>query len=145
MTPMKFLPVEEFEKRQKSVNRNQMLAITSSMMDKVGFQVNSFGFRLIVFDSLLKTKIRKSTSSKIRKRQLSWKKKETKHSTGKFMKSPRNITPKDFNLIQTLGMGFTDRLIWVRPRILRPWIPATGHCGLIEQFVEIKWANTKML
>jgi len=59
MTPMKFLPVEEFEKRQKSVNRNQMLAITSSMMDKVGFQVNSFGFRLIVFDLLLKTKLRK--------------------------------------------------------------------------------------
>ena len=71
MTPMKFLPVEEFEKHQKSVNRNQMLAITSSMMDKVGFQVISFGFRLIVFDSLLKTKIRKSTSLKIRKRQLS--------------------------------------------------------------------------
>ena len=71
MTPMKFLPVEEFEKRQKSVNRNQMLAITSSMMAKVGFQVNSFGFRLIVFDWLLKTKIRKQISLKIRKRLLS--------------------------------------------------------------------------
>ena len=71
MTPMKFLPVEEFEKRQKSVNRNQMLAITSSMMAKVGFQDNYFEFRLIVFDWLLKTKIRKQISLKIRKRLLS--------------------------------------------------------------------------
>ena len=38
-TPMKFLPVEEFEKRQKSIDPNKQLAIMSSMMAKVGFQV----------------------------------------------------------------------------------------------------------
>lgn len=39
MTPMKFLPIEEFEKRQKSIDPNNQLAITSSMMAKFGFQV----------------------------------------------------------------------------------------------------------
>ena len=39
MTPMKFLPIEEFEKRQKSINPNNKLAITSSLMAKVGFQI----------------------------------------------------------------------------------------------------------
>ena len=39
MTPMKFLPIEEFEKRQKSIDPNKQLAIMSSMMAKVGFQV----------------------------------------------------------------------------------------------------------
>ena len=37
MTPLKFLPVTEFEKRQKSINRNQTRAIMSSIMTKIGF------------------------------------------------------------------------------------------------------------
>ena len=36
-TPMKFLPVTEFENRQKSINRNQNLAIMRSAMTKIGF------------------------------------------------------------------------------------------------------------
>ena len=35
---MKFLPVTEFEKRQKSINRNQTQAIMSSAMAKIGFE-----------------------------------------------------------------------------------------------------------
>ena len=38
---MKFLPIVEFEKRQKSINRNQTRAIMNSMMTKVGFGVNA--------------------------------------------------------------------------------------------------------
>ena len=37
VTPMKFLPVVEFEKRQKSVNQNKNRAIMSSMITKIGF------------------------------------------------------------------------------------------------------------
>ena len=37
VTPMKFLPIKEFEKRQKSINRNQNLSIMSSMITKIGF------------------------------------------------------------------------------------------------------------
>ena len=37
LTPMKFLPVTEFEKRQKSIDRNQTRAIMSSMITKIGF------------------------------------------------------------------------------------------------------------
>ena len=37
VTPMKFLPIKEFEKRQKSVNKNQNRTIMSSMMTKIGF------------------------------------------------------------------------------------------------------------
>ena len=66
MTPMKFLPIEEFEKRQKSIDPNNQLTITSSMMAKFGFQViKSVSY---FFDLLLKTKIRKQTLLKIRKR-----------------------------------------------------------------------------
>ena len=36
VTPMKFLPIKEFEKRQKSINPNQTPAM-SSAMNKVGF------------------------------------------------------------------------------------------------------------
>ena len=36
VTPMKFLPIKEFEERQKSVNKNQNPAIMSSMMTKFG-------------------------------------------------------------------------------------------------------------
>ena len=36
-TPMKFLPIKEFEKRQKSMNPNQTRAIMNSMMTKIGF------------------------------------------------------------------------------------------------------------
>ena len=32
VTPMNFLPINEFEKRQKSMNRNSKLALMSSMM-----------------------------------------------------------------------------------------------------------------
>ena len=39
VTPMKFLPVTEFEKRQKSINRNQNLAIMSSAMKKIGLKL----------------------------------------------------------------------------------------------------------
>ena len=38
-TPLKFLPVKEFEKRQKSINRNQTRAIMSSAMTKIGFHL----------------------------------------------------------------------------------------------------------
>ena len=38
VTPMKFLPIKEFEKRQKSVNKNQNRAIMSSMLTKIGFK-----------------------------------------------------------------------------------------------------------
>ena len=37
VTPLKFLPMAEFEKRQKSVTRNQNRAIMGSMMTKIGF------------------------------------------------------------------------------------------------------------
>ena len=37
VTPMKFLPIKEFEKRQKSINRNQNLSIMSSMITKIEF------------------------------------------------------------------------------------------------------------
>ena len=37
MTPMKFLPIKDFEERQKSINRNQNQAIMSSMITKIGF------------------------------------------------------------------------------------------------------------
>ena len=77
MTPMKFLPIEEFEKRQKSINPSNTLAITSSMISKVGFQ--AMWSPSYIFDWLLKTKIRKQTLLKIRKRPSSWKKRETMH------------------------------------------------------------------
>ena len=38
LLPLKFLPIKEFEKRQKSINRNQTRAIMSSMMKKFGSQ-----------------------------------------------------------------------------------------------------------
>ena len=37
VTPMKFLPIKEFEKRQKSINRSQNRAIMNSAMTKIGF------------------------------------------------------------------------------------------------------------
>ena len=40
VTPMKFLPIEEFEKHQKSVNANQTQAIMSSMITKIGYKVD---------------------------------------------------------------------------------------------------------
>ena len=52
VTPMKFLPAKEFVKRQKTIDRDSKLALTSSMMKiktdviekkkraKVGFQIN---------------------------------------------------------------------------------------------------------
>ena len=36
VTPMKFLPIMEFEKRQKSINRNQTRAIMSLALTKIG-------------------------------------------------------------------------------------------------------------
>ena len=39
VTPMKFLPITEFEKRQKSINRNQNLALMRSAMTKIGFNI----------------------------------------------------------------------------------------------------------
>ena len=44
VTPMKFLPVKEFEKRQKSINPNQNRAIMSSAMKKIGFQMKTCEF-----------------------------------------------------------------------------------------------------
>ena len=38
---MKFLPIVEFEKRQKSINRNKTRAIMNSMMAKIGFGLNA--------------------------------------------------------------------------------------------------------
>ena len=45
---MKFLPVEEFEKRQKSMNRNNFKAITNSMSIKIGFQIDDSTFTVEV-------------------------------------------------------------------------------------------------
>ena len=42
VTPMKFLPIKEFEKRQKSINRNQNRPIMGSAMTKIGFQNKIF-------------------------------------------------------------------------------------------------------
>ena len=36
VTPLEFLPIEEFEKKQKSINKNQTRAIMSSMLTKFG-------------------------------------------------------------------------------------------------------------
>ena len=45
VTPMKFLPIKEFEKRQKSINPNQNLSLMNSTMTKIGFYVEASSFK----------------------------------------------------------------------------------------------------
>ena len=45
---MKFLPIKEFEKRQKSINPNQNLSLMNSMMTKVGVYVDASRFISLV-------------------------------------------------------------------------------------------------
>ena len=51
VTPMKLLPIKEFEKRQKSINLNQNRAIMTSAITKIGFQLETFSLISSAVDS----------------------------------------------------------------------------------------------
>ena len=95
VTPMKFLPIKEFEKRQKSVNENQNRAITSSMLTKFGFWLNVI-VMLYRQNKSFETPKRHSKSLKTSRRHWNWKKREMMLSKEKNMKSPRNFILKHF-------------------------------------------------
>ena len=131
---MKFLPAVEFEKRQKSLNQNQLPAIMSStsIIKKIGFLVDCSSPTSSYLSStdrglprrieLIRTKERHQMLLKLRRKQMTWKKKETMLLRKRSMKKRRTFILKLFN--------------WTRIR---------DHSGQIVQHVEIQWKNTKML
>ena len=119
---MKFLPIVEFEKRQKSTNRNQTRAIMNSMMTKVGFRVDAPVWALSIPHEKTKTQIRHLMWLGIRRKHWNWKKRGMMLSREKNMKLPRNYILKHFN-----------------------WTLIRDRCGQIDQYAEMQWRNTKML
>ena len=125
VTPMKFLPIIEFEQRQKSINKNQNRAITSSILTKFWFWLNVQSC-FIVKITFLKTTTRHSMSLKTSRRHWNWKKGEMMLSKGKNMKSPRNFILKHF--------------FWTRPQA-----GIHGSCQYYAIFCSVQSAGLKIL
>ena len=123
---MKFLPVNEFEKRQKSINFNR--AIMNSAKTKIGYQTgikssHKFvqGLKIIQYNSIIPSSRNQMWSIK-RGKQSNWK------MMGLLLSRKRNMKLQKSFILKALK-----------------WISIRDHFGQTEPFAETEWENMKML